>query len=180
MTGTAFPSGFLLSNINIERQIIPLLSMLQSRNPFASRCSRQMFINDKKKNALYFWHILRECLPRCFFQIIIRTYVHVVSHACTRSPRKAFDIQRFKSNKNVPSAMAGFVKATLCVLDAKIWIIRVLHVFFKEETRCKLEADFSASYFALSLFPLSLRRKVAAVICFTCKKGWIICIASLF
>ena len=72
---------------------------------------------------------------------------------CTRSPRKAFDIQRFKSNKNVPPVYGGLCKATLCVLDAEIWIIRVSHVFFKEETRCELEADFSTSS---SYLPLSL------------------------
>lgn len=76
---------------------------------------------------------------------------------CTRthSSCKAFDIQRFKSNKNASSVYGELCKATLCVLDAEIWIIRVLHVFLKKETRCELEADFSASYPSLSLALLS-------------------------
>lgn len=45
----------------------------------------------------------------------------VLLYTCTRTLGKAFDIQRFKSNKNAPLArITVLCKAMLCVLDAEI------------------------------------------------------------
>lgn len=104
-------------------------------------------------------------------------YIRVVLRTCTRTLRKAFDIQRFKSNKKTSRLhMAVLCKAMLCVLDAEIWIIRVLHVSFKEETfpRCEPRSRFNRR--------LSFRKKMyCAVICFMLqKKKRIIYIASSF
>jgi len=73
-----------------------------------------IFLTDKKRSIS---HTFRECISRCFFQIIIRTYVNVVPHVY--SPRKAFDIQRFKSNKKRPACVwRGFVRQR-CVFSTR-------------------------------------------------------------
>lgn len=79
--------------------------------------------------------------------------MYILFYTCTRSPlAKPLIFNASNQIKTFRLYMAGLCKATLCVLDAEIWIIRVLRVFFKEETRCELKADFSASYLFLSLF----------------------------
>lgn len=99
---TDFSSEYLLfKKKKMSRQIILLFSMLRQWNTFYFSISMPVFIIDKE--TLYISGTSFANVSRCFFQIIIRTYVHVVLYMYSFASRKAFDIQRFKSNKNVPS-----------------------------------------------------------------------------
>lgn len=173
---TDFSSEYLLfkKKKKYQDKLFSCFRCFDNETPSTSRYPCQ-YLSSIKKRFIFLAHLSRMSLVVSFKLLFALMYM--LFYTCTRSPlAKPLIFNASNQIKTFRLYMAGLFKVTLCVLDAEIWIIRVLRVFFEEETRCELQADFSASYLFLSLFE---NRWQQLFVSHTKKKGQIICIANV-